>query len=214
MGYFRPVGARTRRLVSHLKKRRRATPARRGELDRRHLPHLFRKRAIIFTDTADFTVRTLRDGILHFLMIFDRFLGGAQRVVKRTRGEIVKVEADSLLIRYEDVGAACRGIEALEGFLRALNRSVPKNERLRFSYGVGYGDVLDLEEDIFGIEVNLASKIGEDLARPGEVLLTPAAAAALDHRMRQRLAPHSTMAFGPRTIAVQSLRPASRRRNP
>ena len=40
-------------------------------------------------------------------------------------------------------------------------------------YGVGFGDVLELDGDVFGAEVNLASKIGEDLARPGEVLLTP-----------------------------------------
>ena len=92
---------------------------------------------------------------------------------------MVKVEADSLLLRYDDVD---RGLPLRARAGRALpayNRGRPENEQVHFSYGVGYGDILDLDDDMFGLEVNLASKIGEDLARPGEALLTPAAAAAL-----------------------------------
>jgi class 3 adenylate cyclase len=209
MAYLRGVtrlGFRTRRLGAYLKKRLRAAPKRRPELDRRHFPTLFHKRAIVFTDTADFTVRTLRDGILHFLMLFERLMTGAEKALTRSGGEIVKVEADSLLIRFDDMAAACRGVEALEGYLSRLNHKLPKDERLRFSYGVGYGDVLDIDHDVFGLEVNLASKLGEDLARPGEVLLTPSAAAAMDGRQRRRLASHGVMAFGPRTIAVTRLK--------
>ena len=61
---------------------------------------------------------------------------------------------------------------------------------MQFSYGIGYGDMLDLDDDMFGLEVNLASKIGEDLARPGEALLTPSAAAALDPATLRRVVPH------------------------
>src|SRR5688572_29782794 len=153
-------GKRTRRLVSYLRRRAAAGAERRPEMDCRSFPDLFRKRAIVFTDTADFTVRTARDGILHFLMIFDRFTEEAGKVVSRSGGEIVKVEADSLLMRYDEVAAACAGVEALESLLRKMNGALPANERLHFSYGIGYGDVLDLDEDMFGLEVNLASKIG------------------------------------------------------
>lgn len=179
-------------------------------MDCRHFPTLFRKRAVVFTDTADFTVRTLRDGILHFLMIFDRFLEGAEKVVKRNGGEIVKVEADSLLLRYEDVAAACDGVAALEAFLQELNRGLPENERLNFSYGVGYGDVLDLDHDVFGLEVNLASKLGEDLARPGEILLTPAAATAVPGTVRRRLVPHEVVSFGSSRYVIHRLKLPSR----
>ncbi len=42
--------------------------------------------------------------------------------------------------------------------------------------GIGYGDVLMLEgEDMYGSEFNLASKLGEDLAQQGEILLTDCA---------------------------------------
>jgi adenylate cyclase len=91
-----------------------------------------------------------------------------------------------------------------------MNRTLPANERLRFSYGVGYGDVLDLDGDVFGLEVNLASKIGEDLARPGEILLTPQAAAALDPATLRRVVPHKVVAFGRSAIPVHRLKPRAR----
>jgi class 3 adenylate cyclase len=203
---FRSRGKRTRRLVSFLRRRAGADPARRPEMDCRSFPDLFRKRAIVFTDTADFTVRTARDGILHFLMIFDRFVDEADKVVGRSGGDIVKVEADSLLLRYDEAAAACAGVEAVESLLRRMNRSLPANEGLRFSYGIGYGDVLDLDEDLFGLEVNLASKIGEDMARPGEALLTPSAAAALDEATLRRVVPHKVVTFGKSAIPIARLK--------
>jgi class 3 adenylate cyclase len=203
---FRSRGTRTRRLISFLRRRAEAAAARRPEMDCRSFPDLFRKRAIVFTDTADFTIRTAKDGILHFLMVFERFVDQAQEVVGRGGGDIVKVEGDSLLLRYDDVAAACAGVDTLESILRRMNRALPVNERLRFSYGIGYGDVLDLDLDMFGLEVNLASKIGEDLARPGEALLTPSAAANLDAVHLRRVVPHKVVAFGKSAIPVSRLK--------
>jgi adenylate cyclase len=206
MSMFRSRGRRTRRLVTFLRRRAGTAAARRPEMDCRSFPDMFRKRAIVFTDTADFTIRTAKDGILHFLMIFDRFVEAAEKVVRKSGGDIVKVEADSLLLRYEDVAAACAGVDALESLLRRMNRALPANERLSFSYGIGYGDVLDLDLDMFGLEVNLASKIGEDLARPGEALLTPSAAANLDAAHLRRIVPHKVVAFGRNALPVSRLK--------
>jgi class 3 adenylate cyclase len=203
---FRRVGKRTRRLLSYLRKRERTAPEKRASLDRITHSELFGRRAIVFTDTADFTKRTARDGILHFLMVFDRVVKEAGKVVTRSGGEIVKVEADSLLLRYPDVQSAVRGVDELEAHLRKMNRKLPENEHVHFSYGVGYGDVLDVDNDLFGLEVNLAAKLGEDLARPGEVLLTPAAAAALDAKTLRRVVSHKIVTFEGRGVPVQRLK--------
>jgi len=211
VSFFGRAGPRARRLGAFLKRRARCAPARRPGLDDRASPTLFRKRAVVFTDTADFTLRTARDGILHFLMVFDRLVAAARPALARVGGDVVKVEGDSLLVRFDDATAACRGVDALESCLRRLNGGKPESEQLLFSYGVGYGDVLDLEEDLFGLEVNLASKLGEDLAEPGEALLTPAAAAALDPHMMRRVVPHRVVTFLRRAIPVQRLRLRSRR---
>ena len=90
--------------------------------------------------------------------------------------------------------------------LRRLNRGRVTDEQLCFSYGIGYGDMLDLEEDLFGLEVNLASKLGEDLAKPGEALLTPTAAAALSPALLRRVVPYRIVTFGNVSLPVQQLK--------
>jgi class 3 adenylate cyclase len=199
-------GPRTRRLSAFLGRRARSRPGRRAELDRLVQARLFSRRAVVFSDTADFTARTLRDGILHFMMVFDRAVRVLRPVVRRAGGRLVKVEADSLMLCFPDAEAACRGVRALEARLKRLNRGRPRNEQLRFSYGIGYGDMLELEKDLFGLEVNLASKLGEDLAKPGEALLTPAAAAALQARTLKSVSLYRIVTYGQRAIPVQRLR--------
>ncbi len=217
---FRPAGRRTRRLTDFLRRRTKTPAAKRPELDCKTFPELFRKRAVVFTDTADFTLRTARDGILHFLMVFDTVATLAEKVVKKTGGEMVKVEGDSLLLRYEDANAAVRSVLALDDAIQVYNRGQSENEQVHFSYGVGYGDILDTDHDMFGLEVNLASKIGEDLAEPGEALLTASASAALDPVLLRRVVPHRIITFGPQAIPISRLKLRGRayrgkvRRNP
>ncbi len=216
MSLFHGDGPRTRRLHAFLRRRARAAPARRPELDSAAQGRLFSREAVVFTDTADFTARALRDGILHFLMLFESLFREVAPVLRRTGGTIVKVEGDSFLLRFPDAGAACQGVCALDALLARMGSARPRNERLRFSYGIGYGEILDIEGDVFGLEVNLASKLGEDLARPGEALLTPAAAAALDEQTLRLVVPYRVVTFGRRAIPVNRLRlaAASRARHP
>jgi len=220
MGMFRPAGRLTRRVTDFLRRRAKTGAKKRPELDCKSFPDLFHKRAVVFTDTADFTIRTARDGILHFLMVFDTVTTIAERVVRRTGGEMVKVEGDSLLLRYDDANAAVRSVLELDDALQAYNRGRPENEQVHFSYGVGYGDILDTDHDMFGLEVNLASKIGEDLAEPGEALLTASASAALDPVLLRRVVPHRIVTFGQQAIPITRLKLRGRayrgkvRRNP
>ena len=140
-------------------------------------------------------------------MCFDRALRVLRPGIARHGGRLVKVEADSLMLAFPDARSACRGVFAMEQALRRLNRGRPTNEQLAFSYGIGFGQVLDLEDDVFGLEVNLASKLGEDLARAGEVLLTSSAAESLPASLRRRLAPYGQVAFAGNPMSVQRLRP-------
>jgi class 3 adenylate cyclase len=200
-------GPRTRRLRSILRRRENTSPERRPALDARGLGSLAHPLAVVYTDTDDFTHRTARDGILHFLMCFDRALRHLRPGIGRHGGRVVKVEADSLLLVFPGAPAACLGVDAMEQALRRLNRGRPTNEQLTFSYGIGFGQILELDDDVFGLEVNLASKLGEDLARPGEVLLTPAAAETLPAPLRRRLAPYGQVGFAGHPMPVQRMRP-------
>ena len=206
MSLLRGNGRRTAALRRALRRRERVAPVDRTAHDARVRKALARPRAVVYTDTADFTRRAARDGILHFMMVFDRAVRSLHRAAARHRGRVVKVEADSLLLSFPDAERACLGVAAMDRSLWRLNRGRPADEQLRFSYGVGYGDVLDLEEDLFGLEVNLASKLGEDRAHPGEALLTPSAAEALPPTRRRRLASYGVVDYGGKPMAVHRLR--------
>jgi class 3 adenylate cyclase len=178
-----------------LRRREGLAPAAREKLDGRTHSKLDRKLAIVYTDTDDFTVRVARHGMMHFLMIFARGVRTLRPIVARHRGRLVKVEADSLLLVFPDVTHACRAVIAMAAALERLNRGKSESERVEFSFGIGFGEMLDLGRDVLGLEVNLASKLGEDRARPGEILLTEAAVAALPPALRSRLEPAGLVEF-------------------
>jgi class 3 adenylate cyclase len=192
-------------LSAALRRRERATTAGRERLDARTRRRLARPLAIVYTDTDDFTQRVARHGMLHFLMAFGRAVRALRPLVARNGGRLVKLEADSLLLAFPDAGRACRATLAIHAMLARLNHGRPASERVAFSYGIGFGEVLDLGDDLLGLEVNLASKLGEDRARRGEVLLTPGAVAALPPAWRERLSRAGFARFTSRPMAVARL---------
>lgn len=64
---------------------------------------------------------------------------------------------------------------------RAVNTGRRAQERIAVCVGLGYGPVLRVGGDVWGAEVNAASKLGEDLAQGGEILVTAGLRAALPH---------------------------------
>jgi class 3 adenylate cyclase len=210
MSLFHSNGPAARRLLSLLRRRSRTSRKLREDLDRAAQRRFFAQRAIVFTDTADFTARVRRRGILHFLMLLNEVLPEARRLAARHGGRLLKVEADSFLMSFPEANAACGAAVALHRKLREHNQVRPFDEKLRFSFGLGYGRVLEVEDDVFGLEVNLASKLGEDLARPGEALLTPSAAANVSGTLRRQLVHCGSVSFGHEPIVVHRLKLSAR----
>ena len=137
MSLFGRAGPRSRRLRSYLRRRAAAPAGKRPAMDAASAGALFRKRAVVFTDCANFTVRTLHDGILHFLMVFDAAVDGIEAVVRRDGGSLLKIEADSVLLLYPDATSACRGVEAIEEFLVQFNRDRSPTSRPASATGSG-----------------------------------------------------------------------------
>ena len=60
------------------------------------------------------------------------------------------------------------------------NEPLPAASEIYIAIGVGYGRILLVgDDDAYGDEMNVACKLGEDLAEQGEILLTAAAHEAL-----------------------------------
>jgi len=134
---------------------------------------------IMFTDLAGFSRQVAKFGIIHFLQVIFEQKRLLLPLVEQHDGTLVKVEADSLLIGFENTALAVRCAVAMQHACRSFNTGRDPEEQLVLCVGLGHGRVLKIgDEDVFGHEVNLASKLGEDAAKPTEILATAACRAA------------------------------------
>lgn len=130
---------------------------------------------VMFTDLSGFSRNVARFGIIHFLQtIFE-----SQRVLipllEEHDGILLKVEGDSFLVIFRNVQKALECSIAMQHTLRAYNEGRPEEERILLCVGLGYGRILRIgDTDVFGAEVNAASKLGEDTAKAWEILATQA----------------------------------------
>ncbi len=144
-------------------------------LDQR-IRDLFEERwAVMFTDLSGFSRRVAEFGIIHFLAVIQESLRLFSPVIDAHDGIVLKVEADSLLVIFRRPERALACARAMQAACAAANADRAPEDRVLLCVGLGYGDVLRIgDDDVFGPEVNAASKLGEDIAKAGEILVTSA----------------------------------------
>lgn len=129
--------------------------------------------AVMFTDLAGFSRRVAEFGIIHFLQtIFE-----SQRIlvpcIESYDGILVKSEGDSLMVIFRSAAKALECSVAMQRRVAEYNQGRDEAEQVLLCVGLGYGRILRIgDHDVFGAEVNAASKLGEDTAKAWEVLVT------------------------------------------
>jgi adenylate cyclase len=136
--------------------------------------------AIMFTDLSGFSRRVSEFGIVHFLQVIYEQRKLLLPIVAEHDGLLLKEEGDSFLIMFRQVERAVTCAVAMQHACRHVNQRRKPEEEILLCVGIGYGRVLRIgEEDVWGREVNGASKLGEDTAKPYEILVTAGARTAL-----------------------------------
>jgi adenylate cyclase len=170
------IRKRTREKLNRLLQERNEHPERAADVDARIDAMFGDTLAVMVMDMSGFSRQTMRYGINHFLAKIHRLHAVALPVIELHGGEVIKVEADNVYSVFEDVPQAVAAAADTVGRLEAANSMLPEELDMHAEFGIGYGRVLIIEDDDFyGTEVNLASKLGEDVASGGEILLTEAA---------------------------------------
>ena len=148
-----------------------ASPDRRGAIEELILSTFQRKRAVLALDMSGFTMAVRRDGILAYLCQIRRMQKLTRPIVIAFGGEVVKNEADNLLAVFEDAENAVRAALAIQD--AAAMDSGLNQPAIAVSIGIDFGSMLLIDGvECFGDAVNFAYKLGEDIARPGEILIT------------------------------------------
>ena len=135
--------------------------------------------AIMFTDLSGFSRGVESFGIIHFLQVIYEHNVLVAPIIDEHQGFLLKVEGDSLMALFRRPESALRCAVEMQHACQRINKRRTAEEAILLCVGLGYGDVLRVgEHEVFGAEVNAASKLGEDTADSNEILVTGAIAEA------------------------------------
>lgn len=129
--------------------------------------------AVFVLDMSGFSLLTRKYGIVHYLSMVRRMQLTTEPIVKSYGGSMIKYEADNCFAVFPDPLSAVNAAIAMQHAFRAANLLTSDDLDIHIACGIDYGKILIIgHEDCFGDPVNRASKIGEDLAAAGEILIT------------------------------------------
>ena len=129
--------------------------------------------AVFVLDMSGFSMLTRKYGIVHYLSMVRRMQLTTEPIVKSYGGQMLKYEADNCFAVFPEPLSAVNAAIAMQHAFRAANLLTSDDLDIHISCGIDYGKLLIIGyEDCFGDPVNRASKMGEDVAAAGEILIT------------------------------------------
>ena len=144
-----------------------------AEIDQRVWDLFGESWAVMFTDLAGFSRSVAEFGIIHFLQIIYESERIFSPCIDQHDGILLKTEGDSMLILFRQPQKALECAISMQKTAQNYNQQRPATEQILLCVGIGYGQILAIgDQDVFGIEVNTASKLGEDTAKAWEILIT------------------------------------------
>ncbi|TGM89991.1 adenylate/guanylate cyclase domain-containing protein [Leptospira licerasiae] len=130
---------------------------------------------IMFTDLSGFSRGVEKFGIIHFLQTIHESERVLVPIIEDHDGILLKSEGDSFLVIFRNVSKGLQAAIRMQKELVEYNKDKIPEEKILLCVGLGFGKVLKIgDSDVFGSEVNTASKLGEDTAEAGEILITQA----------------------------------------
>jgi class 3 adenylate cyclase len=144
-----------------------------AHVDRRIWDLFGQTRAVMMTDLSGFSRNVAKFGIVHFLQTIYESIRIFVPVIEAHDGILLKADADSMMVVFRTADHAMNCAIKMQHAARKYNLDMPEEEQILLCVGLGYGRMLLIgDEDVFGAEVNAASKLGEDTAKTGEILVT------------------------------------------
>jgi len=129
--------------------------------------------AVFVLDMSGFSLLTRKYGIVHYLSMVRRMQLTTEPIVKSYGGEMLKYEADNCFAIFPDSLSAVNAAIAMQHAFVASNLLTADELDIHIACGIDFGKLLIIgHDDCFGDPVNRASKMGEDIAAAGEILIT------------------------------------------
>lgn len=124
-------------------------------------------------DMSGFSLLTRKYGIVHYLSMIRRMQLTVDPIITSHGGRIIKFEADNCFAVFPEPSSAARTAITIQHAIAAANLITSEDMDIHVAIGIDYGKILILnEDDMYGDAVNRACKMGEDLGKADEILIT------------------------------------------
>jgi len=131
------------------------------------------EQAVFVLDMSGFSRLTRKFGIIHYLSMVRRMQLTSGPIVQSYDGYMIKFDADNCFALFPAPLNAVNAAIAMQHAFNAANLLTADDLDIRVACGIDYGKILVVgNDDCFGDAVNRASKLGEDVAEAGDVLVT------------------------------------------
>ncbi|MEP7137959.1 MAG: adenylate/guanylate cyclase domain-containing protein [Chloroflexota bacterium] len=157
-------------------------PAIRAKIEKTLWETFGEEQAVFVLDMSGFSRLTRKHGIIHYLSMVRRMQLTTGPIVQSYDGYMIKFDADNCFALFPSSLNAINAAIAMQHAFTAANLLTTDDLDIRVACGIDYGKILVVgSEDCFGDAVNRASKLGEDVAEAGDILVTKDAMDLVPH---------------------------------
>ena len=152
---------------------------------------------MLVLDSTGFTRNTQESGILSYLECIVSLRDMIEPIVSRFDCISWRAATDNVYAEFATAEGALKAAIEIRKAVREDEIRINDRNSLGVCIGIGFGDALrSSREGVFGDEMNLASKLGEDIAGDGEILLTESAYNSLPDEYRNNAEARKTAVSG------------------
>ena len=128
--------------------------------------------SFFFSDIVGYSKMVERDESMAHRMLKENNKIIKESVISND-GRVVKYIGDSVFAEFASSDNACKAGLKIQDNLKQRNSLSRKDERIHIRLGIHTGDAIWENEDLFGNDINIASRI-ESIAQPDSVFISDA----------------------------------------
>ena len=148
---------------------------------------------VVSCDSSGFSKKTHEHGIIEFMDNMVKCHDGLEKIVTRHGGITLSDKADNLMLIFpEPVKAVACSIE-MHRWLQRRNVGLPEHKKYSICVGIHHGKLLRFADDAYGPAVNVAFKLGEDIAGKDELMITGQVNEVVKKKFRTDYSKHITI---------------------
>lgn len=148
---------------------------------------------VVSCDSSGFSKKTHEYGIIEFMDNMVKCHAALEKIVTRHGGITLSDKADNLMLIFTGpVKAAACSID-MHRWLKKRNRSMPERKKYSICVGIHHGPLLRFTDDAYGPAVNVAFKLGEDVAAKDELMVSGQVNEMIKTKFRTDYSKHVTI---------------------